>query len=251
MKLIIIQIAFMFFSTICFAQDGCKIYEEKGYIPVDLQDALMYFDCKWSAADKDSFKLESESLATSKLHFGTGRAIRNHWGLWKRNSKLSAYFNELGINHPDGISDIILTSFHRHLNGEDIRLEEQIRFYKDYWKEVEMNDKQKKEEAFKIFSIKDTVEFLFPFDFISNDQEKHYMDDSCISKGVIIDRNSKDFLLKVKLLNACDQQGIILEQVDIYEKVDGQWILKEEDKITIMKAGELRWTRYNAWRKIE
>jgi hypothetical protein len=42
----------------------------------------------------------------------------------------------MGIYHPDDMSGIILTSYHRYLNGQDIALEAQIKSYQDYWKKV-------------------------------------------------------------------------------------------------------------------
>ena len=31
------------------------------------------------------------------------------------------------------MSSIVLTSFHRYLNKMDIKLEDQVKYYKDYW----------------------------------------------------------------------------------------------------------------------
>jgi hypothetical protein len=59
--------------------------------------------------------------------------IRNNWRLWG-GSRLSKYFNDLGIFHPDDMSGIILNSYHRFLLGQDIKLDDQIDYYKDYWK---------------------------------------------------------------------------------------------------------------------
>ena len=60
-----------------------------------------------------------------------GRVIRNSWGLWSKNkNELVKHFNSLKITHPDDMSAIILTSFHRFLNNENLNLKKQIRFYK-------------------------------------------------------------------------------------------------------------------------
>lgn len=67
-----------------------------------------------------------------KYHFELGMRIRNGWGLWQ-GSKLSKYFNSIGIFHPDDMSGIIFTSLWRRLNGQDIKLQEQVEFYKRYW----------------------------------------------------------------------------------------------------------------------
>ncbi len=67
-----------------------------------------------------------------KLHRGLGMKLRNEWGLWG-GSRLSKWFKEKGIRHPDDMSGIILTSFWEHINDEPIDLEEQIKYYQDYW----------------------------------------------------------------------------------------------------------------------
>jgi len=48
-------------------------------------------------------------------------------------SRLSKYFNNLGIYHPDDMSGIILDSYHRYLTGKKIKLDEQVGYYKAYW----------------------------------------------------------------------------------------------------------------------
>ena len=58
--------------------------------------------------------------------------MRNNWGLWG-GSRLSKYFNKIGIYHPDDMSAIILESYRRNLQGEAIDLESQVDFYQEYW----------------------------------------------------------------------------------------------------------------------
>lgn len=65
-------------------------------------------------------------------HHSLGRTIRNDWNLWKY-SLLSEWFNDLGIEHADDMSGIILTSYCRYLNDKPIELEEQIKEYLEYW----------------------------------------------------------------------------------------------------------------------
>jgi len=74
-------------------------------------------------------------------HMSMGLWMRNNWGLWK-GSRLAKWFNAQGIIHPDDMSGIILTSFWRHLNNKPIGLDEQVKFYQDWWGKME--DSQKK-----------------------------------------------------------------------------------------------------------
>ena len=71
-------------------------------------------------------------------HHGFGTWIRNEFGLW-HDGKLVSYFNSIGIYHADDMSGIILTSLHRSLHCKDIRLEEQIKWYRDFWTNQNIN----------------------------------------------------------------------------------------------------------------
>ena len=78
------------------------------------------------------YRPESEMVVH---HQGLGRWLRNNWGLWA-GSRLSKYFNDLGIEHPDDMSAIILDSFWRHLNDRPLDLQAQIAYYKAYWEKA-------------------------------------------------------------------------------------------------------------------
>ena len=71
-----------------------------------------------------------------------GQWLRNNWGLWS-GSRLKEWFEDRGIFHTDDMSAIILTSFWREVNGEPIKLDEQIKSYQDYWKEKNVNQTEK------------------------------------------------------------------------------------------------------------
>lgn len=198
-----------------FAQTNCDKYPEN-YVPIDLKDALSYLDCKWSKSDKDSFKNKPENEAVSELHFGTGMGIRNGWGLWKGDTEISKYFRDLGIYQPDDMSGIILTSFHRYLNKTDIKLDLQIKFYKDYWEKSRLAENERKRKEFNEFNIKDTIDFKYSHDFISKEQENKFMNDSCISKGLVVAKDTVDLRLQIRLIESCNENGIIISKGDIY-----------------------------------
>jgi hypothetical protein len=103
------------------------------YIPIDLNDCFKQMDSFWADSIKLQIREMTEDEFTAKAHFGIGMWLRNNWRLWG-DSRLSKYFNDLGILHPDDMSGIILTSYHRYLLGQDIKLEEQVSYYKEYWK---------------------------------------------------------------------------------------------------------------------
>lgn len=73
------------------------------------------------------------------LHHSLGRNIRNNFGLWG-DSELRKYFISIGVKHPDDMSSIIIKSLWRKLNNIPISLEEEVNFYKKYWKNMEIKN---------------------------------------------------------------------------------------------------------------
>lgn len=110
-----------------------SIGEDGIYIPFDLNDCFTQIDGFLCDSENNRIKNVTESEFLSGAHFGFGLWMRNNWGLW-RGSRLSKYFNKLGIYHPDDMSSIILVSYHRYLLGQELMITEQIQYYMDYWK---------------------------------------------------------------------------------------------------------------------
>lgn len=111
------------------------------YIPKNLEECFKQIDSFWTDSLKTEVRNMTEDDFMMKFHLGFGRWIRNNWGLWG-GSRLRTYFYKIEIYHPDDMSGIILDSYHRHLNGKKIKLDDQIEFYQDYWNQV--RDKEKK-----------------------------------------------------------------------------------------------------------
>lgn len=105
------------------------------YIPKDLEDCFSQINSFWADSTIAEVKGWTEDEFVSKTHFGFGMWIRNNWQLWG-GSRLSKYFNEQGIFHPDDMSGIILTAYHRKLNSKPLGVEEEIKYYQDYWEKV-------------------------------------------------------------------------------------------------------------------
>jgi len=115
--------------------------EQKGMIHSleNLDDCFKWL--KKSIVDYKKFGKMKEKKAIVLAHHGVGRFIRNKLELWseyqkkkENRSPLVNWFNNKGIYHPDDISGIILTSFHRYLNGKKLKIKNQIKKYRDYWK---------------------------------------------------------------------------------------------------------------------
>lgn len=137
-RLIVISL-FLLFSHLMFGQNTKFIDKRFNaeklngvYIPQNLEDCFVQIDEMLSDSLKTEFKKVSEKKFMSMTHFGLGMWIRNNWNLWK-GSRLTKYFNEKGIYHPDDMSGIILTSYHRKLTQNNIDFENQINYSKTYW----------------------------------------------------------------------------------------------------------------------
>jgi hypothetical protein len=103
------------------------------YIPSDLDDALGEVDRIMGRRGRNQvLSLRTEDDMIGEFHFGLGQWMRNNWGLWG-GSRLSNYFNDLGVHHPDDMSDIILDSYWRKLHDQPIDLDGQVLYYKQYW----------------------------------------------------------------------------------------------------------------------
>lgn len=101
--------------------------------PKNLDECIAVLEKSLSKKDIKAFK--DRSLTTEEVHHTLGRSLRNNWNLWGE-SKLKDWFNNIGIHHPDDMSDIILKSFVRYIRDEPINLEKQVKFYQDYWEEM-------------------------------------------------------------------------------------------------------------------
>lgn len=115
--------------------DPCKSEIDGVYIPKNLDEAILEVDKFYSYSLKTEIKKLDEDDFGIEYHFVTGIKIRNNWALWT-GSRLSKFFNRSGINNPDDMSRIILTSYHRKLTGNPINFRMQVSEYKEYWKEL-------------------------------------------------------------------------------------------------------------------
>ena len=148
---VLIQIILIFSSFQCFSQttdnqDSSKSEAiNRNYIPKNLEESFVQINSFWHDTTKTELKKLTEDEFSGRLHHGFGTWMRNNWGLWG-GSSLAKYFNEKGIFHPDDMSGIILTSYHRRLNNKPIDLEEQIKFYQAFWEKAKANELKKVQE---------------------------------------------------------------------------------------------------------
>ena len=89
------------------------------YIPKDLQDCFVQLDKMLSTKSKTEIKTLKNKTETIKYHHSLGMTLRNSWGLWG-GSRLQKYFLDRKVNHPDGMSSIILEFYYDWLNNKNV-----------------------------------------------------------------------------------------------------------------------------------
>lgn len=226
-----------------------KTLKDTTYIPFDLDDCIQQLDKIFGDSSKVKIKALTEDDFSAQMHLNFGMWMRNNWGLWK-GSRLSKFFNEKGIYHPDDMSGIILDSYYRYLTGQEIKLAEQIKYYQDYWEKAKKQDLERKQEEYSNYNIGDTVLFNYRNGFVSKAQEDNYDNDICTAKGVIVARDEEKFFIKVKLLDGCDTKGIVSYDNDgtlVYNTTTKKTEKPKKRIVTYMKAGEENWFNYSDW----
>lgn len=67
-------------------------------------------------------------ISTSEL----GSSIVQRWNLGGNNI-LTSFFSNQGLRTPTEMTEVILTSLHRYLNGRPMQLHEQLRDLRAFW----------------------------------------------------------------------------------------------------------------------
>lgn len=109
--------------------------------PSTLEEAFEHLDHNLSPEDRETMRRGSEA-DMGQYHHGLGMGMRNGWGLW-HDGPLAQWFHRRGIHHADDMSGIVLTSYWRRLNGQPLRLEEQLHGYQAYWASMEPAPKKR------------------------------------------------------------------------------------------------------------
>jgi hypothetical protein len=113
----------------------------------NITEAMMQLDKVYSDKNKIEIFEMSESEYITKSRFSIGLWIRYRWGL-SQGSKLSKYFNDLGIFHPNDMSVIIVQCYYRHLHHQDLELNKLVSYYQERRKNMQKTD-DKREKAAK------------------------------------------------------------------------------------------------------
>lgn len=109
-----------------------------GRQPETLEESLLALDRLLNPYQKRFLTCLSEEEARVTLHFGMGAWVRRAFGLWDA-SPLRYHFLEMGVLHPDDMSDIILLSYCRRLKGEPLAVQQQVDYFQRYWRAQGVN----------------------------------------------------------------------------------------------------------------
>lgn len=118
------------------------------------------------------------------------------------------------------------------------------------WREIEVEQIKDAQDEFSEYNIGDTLEFKYNKGYVSQEQEDKDDDDICIAKGIITERNEKDFLIKVKIIEACDKKGIIYFDNNghrIYNPKTKRWGDPSKRIIKKVKVNKEQWFKYKDW----
>ena len=227
------------------------------YIPKDLDDAINSLNKIYSDSLKvEIIKLTEKDYVYGNYRPGIGLWMRNNWQLWG-GSRLSKFFRDNKIEHPESMSVVILESFYRSLKNEDIRFEEQVKEYLE-WEEKakstklerEKKELEEKREAFAELRIGDILEFNYNYEYASQNQEDKWMDDTCLAKGILIEKDSENLKINVKVTESCDRKGIVIYNNDnilILNEETKQWTRPEKRIVKYLKKGKSAWFEIDDW----
>jgi hypothetical protein len=95
------------------------------YIPVDLDDAFSELVRLSDPKGLAAFKEAPEDSIRRKLHFGLGRWMLINWG-FEEGSRMSHYMKGRGVSHPDDMAEVIIVTWHRNLNKQPLKFEEEV-----------------------------------------------------------------------------------------------------------------------------
>ena len=210
-----------------------------GKKPTTIDEAVLYFEKKWGDKKKEDFKTKPEKTAVEEIDLSVGIWIRFEWIHNNKDKALINQFKELGIDHPNDMSAIILTSLHRKLNNIPIDIEEQVNYFKDYWKPIRVCEAaadKLAEENFKKFNVGDSITIYMDVDikFGTRNAILHECPDTewsfdykndLIIKGIVTDKYSSaakknvSFNVKITYLSS-ENTTVFFKKVKSFDQME-------------------------------
>ena len=128
-----------------------KIYEQNiqleyindVYIPSDVAEAMVELDRLSNDEGRQKFLEAEEDLVAETLIYGLGKWMIVNWNFYE-GSRLSHKIKEYGVTHPDDMAKFLIVSYHRHLRGVSLDLEERGESFFDKRKKEQENRNSRK-----------------------------------------------------------------------------------------------------------
>lgn len=153
-KIIVVATFFSLMFSSC--ASGNPQHLSNNVIPEILRKEFQELESKLSSEETADFKNETDFDKIYDPSHKVGRLISTKWRD-PESSSLVQYFNSMGIEIYSDMSSIILFSFHRYLNGRDLRLHDLVECHKSYWKKI----KEQEDAGVKIVQVDYSCLFQF------------------------------------------------------------------------------------------
>ena len=108
-------------------------------IPFGIRKTIVELDNELSDTTKYDFKIAPERIATNKYNWSFGLHTPNGHNIKGQKGLLKLYFKLNGVSDSYHMSEIIRTTYHRHLNNQPLKFREQTKYYKKYEKLLKKN----------------------------------------------------------------------------------------------------------------
>ncbi len=119
-------------------------YINEVYIPSDVMDALAQIDALSNEAGRKRLLEAPEDLAAERLVLGLGKWMIVNWNFYE-GSRLSHHLKTYGVTFPEDMAKFLIVSYHRHLRGVPLDLEQRGQtFYDLRKKEQDIRNSKKK-----------------------------------------------------------------------------------------------------------
>lgn len=103
-------------------------------IPKDLGDAVdQLAEFLRDKNQLQSFKDMPLEDCAGVYHHSIGALMRNEWGLWGSETRISKHLESLGIYHADDKSATIFRALWHRENGRLYRMHEDVEMYRTHW----------------------------------------------------------------------------------------------------------------------
>ena len=114
------------------------------YVPRDIYDAHKELDKKTTEDYQSQIRNWKEKESVYKTKHSLGLVLRHDWELWN-GSRLSAYFNSIGIFNPNDMSEIVIRTYHRYLNGQPLLIGDLVKEHIQKWEDLKGIDVEEDE----------------------------------------------------------------------------------------------------------